>query len=105
MPRHKTHAPGRRWSSYSLEIDVSDQGLKLGTPRDSHVQGFGCEECLQIKQVEVVSIHQVSQQLIGQTIQGGHHRQSELPPPVCGSIHKSVGKVNEWQINKQTNRQ
>lgn len=53
---------------YVLEVNVSDKRLKFGPPRNGHVQSFGGEESLQVEQVEVVSIHQVCQQLISQSI-------------------------------------
>lgn len=51
-----------------LEVDVSDQWLKLWSPRNSHIQSFGSEESLEVKQVEVIEIHQVGEQLIGQAV-------------------------------------
>lgn len=71
-----------------LEVDVPNQRLKLWSPRDGHVQSLGSEECLEVKQIEVVEIHQVREQLIGQAVQGGHHGQCELPATVGGAIHK-----------------
>lgn len=61
------------WIWYVLEINVSDKRLKFGSPWNGHVQRFRGKESLQVKQVEVVFIHQVSQQLISQSIQSGHH--------------------------------
>lgn len=71
-----------------LEIDVPHKRLKLRSSGDGHVKGLRSEEGLQIKQVKVVHIHQICQQLICQAVQRGHHRQCELPPPICGTIHK-----------------
>lgn len=71
-----------------LKIDVPNQRLKLWPPRDSHIQGLGSEKRLQVKQIKVVEINQICQQLIGQTIQRGHHGQCELPASVGGTIHK-----------------
>lgn len=56
-----------------LEIDVPNQRLKLRSSGDGHVQGLGCEESLEVKQIKVIEIHQVGQQLIGQPVQCGHH--------------------------------
>lgn len=61
------------WTWYVLEINVSDKRLKFGPPWNGHVQRFRGKESLQVKQVEVVFIHQVCQQLISQSIQSGHH--------------------------------
>ena len=42
-----------------LKADVPNEGLKLGTPRYCHIKSFGGEECLEIKQVEIIIIHKV----------------------------------------------
>lgn len=76
-------------SDHLLEIHVPHKGLKLWSSRDGHVKSLRSEEGLEIKQVKVVEIHQICQQLICQAIQCGHHGQGELPPPICGAIHKS----------------
>lgn len=75
-----------------LEVDVPDERLKLGASRDGHVERLGGEESLEVKQVEVVVVHQVGEQLVGQTVQRGHHGQGELPAPVRRSIHVSERK-------------
>ncbi|KAK4812136.1 hypothetical protein QYF61_000977 [Mycteria americana] len=62
-----------------VQIDVSNKRFKLGTSRNSHVQRLGGKESFQVKQIEIVVIHKVSEQLIGQPVQRGHHRESELP--------------------------
>lgn len=71
-----------------LEIDVPHKRLKFRSSWNGHIKGLRSEEGLEIKQVKVVEIHQICQQLICQAVQGGHHRQCELPPPICGTIHK-----------------
>lgn len=65
--------------THLLKVDVSNKRLKLGTSRNSHIQCLGSKEGLQVKQVEIVVIHKVSEQLVGQSVQRGHHRQGELP--------------------------
>lgn len=77
-----------------LKIDISNERLELGPSRNSHVQCLGGEECFQVKQIEVVVIHQVSEQLICQPVQCGHHGQGELPPLVRGTIDIPAGKQN-----------
>ena len=78
-----------------LEVDVSDQWLKLWSPWDGHIQGLGSEESLEVKQVKVVEIHQICEQLVGQAVQCGHHGQCELPATVRGAIHKPEDGTKE----------
>ena len=35
-------------------VHVSEQGLKLWSSRDAHVEALGCDERIRLKQVEVV---------------------------------------------------
>ena len=72
-----------------LHFFVLDEGLKLGATRDSHVESLGCEERLQVKQVVVVVINQVCEQLIGQSIQDWHDGQGQVPLSVGCTIHVS----------------
>lgn len=76
------------YKQHLLEVNVSDQRFKLWSSWDGHVQGFGCEKGLEVKQIKVIIIHQVCHKLIGQTIQCGHHGQGELPATVSGAIHE-----------------
>lgn len=71
-----------------LEVNISDQGLKLGPPRDGHVKGLGCEEGFEVKQIEIVVVNQVCEQLVSQSVEGGHHGEGELPAAIRGAIHK-----------------
>ena len=78
---------------YLLEVNVPDQRLKLGPSGDGHVESLGSEEGLEVKQIEVVVIHQVCEQLVSQAVEGGHHRERELPATVGGAVHKPEDKV------------
>lgn len=86
-----------RRNMHLLEVNVSDQGLKLGPPRDGHVKGLGREEGLEVKQIEVVVVHQVCEQLVSQSVEGGHHGQGELPAAVRGAIHKPEDRDTSLQ--------
>lgn len=48
-----------------LKLLILDQRFKLGTAWNGHVEGLSCEEGLQVKEIEVVAVHKVSQQLVG----------------------------------------
>ena len=65
-----------------------DKGLKLGSTRNGNVQCLGREKGLQVKQIKVVVIHQVCQQLVTKAIQCRHDAQGEVPMVVGGAIHK-----------------
>lgn len=69
------------------DITVLDQRFEFRSSRNGHVQCLCCEEALRVEQVEEVLIHQVSQQLIGQPIQGGHLWKGQVPFSVCGSVY------------------
>ena len=72
---------------YSLELFVLDERFKLGSARDRHIERLGCEERLEVEQVEVVVVHKVCQQLIGQSVQRRHDGQTQVPLAVCASVH------------------
>lgn len=55
-------------------IRVLDQRLEFRSTRNGHVQGFGREEGLCVKQVKEVLIDQICQQLISKTVQSGRLR-------------------------------
>ena len=59
---------------FVLILWVSEQWLKLGTSRNGHVQGFGGEETLLVKQVKVVFVNEVTQKLVRESMQVGHDR-------------------------------
>ena len=68
-------------------LDVSVQRFKLRTSRDRHVQRLGREEAALVKEVEVVLINQIAQQLVRQSVQVRHHRQGESPQSVRRSVN------------------
>lgn len=72
---------------YLLKIDISNKRFKFGASRNGHVERLRSKKGLQIKQIEVIVIYQVCQELIGQAVESGHHRQCELPALVSGTIH------------------
>jgi len=51
---------------------IAIERLKLGAAWDSQVQSLGCVERLLIKQIEVVFIRQIREQLVCQTVEVGH---------------------------------
>lgn len=51
-----------------LEVDVSNKRFKFGASRNGHIECLGREEGFQIKEIEVVIIYQVCQELIGQAV-------------------------------------
>ena len=74
---------------YSLHLLVLDEWFKLGSPWDGHVEGLGREEGLEVKQVEVIVIYKVRQQLVGQAVQRCHLGEGQVPTTVCRTIHMS----------------
>lgn len=54
-------------------MGVPVEWLKLGTTWNGHVEGFGCEEALLVEQVEVVLVNEVTEELVGQSVQISHH--------------------------------
>jgi len=56
-------------SALLLKFFVFHEWFKLWAARNCEVQSLGSEERLHVKQIEVVVINEISQQLIGQTVQ------------------------------------
>lgn len=83
------------------ELLVFDKRLKLGASRDGQVQSLGREERLHVKQVEVVIINKVCEQLVAKAIQRGHDRQGQVPTSVCGSVHHPTGQQLEHSRHSQ----
>ena len=52
------------------ELLVLDEWFKLGPSRNSYVECLGCEERLEIKEIEIVVINQVSEKLVAKAIEG-----------------------------------
>lgn len=69
-----------------LKFTIFDQRLKLGASRNGQIECLSSEEGLEVKQVEVVFVYQVSQQLVGQTVEGGQLRQRQVPAPIRATI-------------------
>ena len=59
--------------------------LELGPARDRHVERLGRDEGVDVEEVEVVAVAQVGEQLRGEAVQVGHHRQRERPLAVGGA--------------------
>lgn len=57
-------------------VHVAEQRLKLGPPRDAHVERLGGDEGVDVKQVEVVAVDQVGQQLRMWAGEAGEARQA-----------------------------
>lgn len=66
-----THIPIRPHLPYQLLI--LHEWFKLWSSRNGNVECFSCEERLEIKEVEVVVINKICQQLVAKTIEGGHN--------------------------------
>ena len=83
---HKCHAGSPD------KLLVLNQWFKLRPSWDSYVEGFSCEERLEIKQIEIVVINQVSEQLVAKAIEGRHDSQRQVPSPIGGAIHQTTHK-------------
>mmetsp|Transcript_39887 Transcript_39887/g.113149 ORF Transcript_39887/g.113149 Transcript_39887/m.113149 type:complete len:527 (-) Transcript_39887:833-2413(-) len=55
---------------FVTRIHVAEQWLELGATGDAHVEALGGDERFVLKQVEVVSVHEVAEELASQTVQG-----------------------------------
>ena len=83
------------------EMLVFDERLKLGSSRDGQVQGFGCEEGFDVKQVEVVVVNQICEQLVAEAMQGGHDREAQVPASIRGPVHHPEGGGRHSPSGKQ----
>lgn len=78
------------------ECLVLDKRFKFGTSRNGQVEGFGCEERFDVKQVKVVVVDKVCQELVAKAIESGHDGETEVPATIRGPIHKPGEE--EWAL-------
>mmetsp|Transcript_33281 Transcript_33281/g.109100 ORF Transcript_33281/g.109100 Transcript_33281/m.109100 type:complete len:1053 (+) Transcript_33281:4096-7254(+) len=69
-----------------LVVHVAVKRLEFGASGDRHVQGLGGVERLLLKEVEVVLVHEVGQQLVRKAVQNALLRQGQSPPAVAGTV-------------------
>ena len=80
----------RTQAELSLLVQFFNKWLKLGSSWDGQVECLGSEEGLQVKEVKVVVVYEVCQQLVAKAIQGGHDGQREAPLAICAAIHQPL---------------
>lgn len=73
-----------------LHLLILDERFELGSTRYGQVESLGSEERLDVKQVEIVFVHKVSEKLACQAVQCGHLGQSQLPLPIRCTSYMSV---------------
>ena len=71
---------------FLVDVDVFEQGLEFGSAGESHVECFRGEERLLIEEVVVISIGEVGQELMTQSIERRHLRERQVPRFVRRSI-------------------
>lgn len=86
----------------SNELLVLYQGFKLWAPRNGQIESLGSEERLQIKQIEVIIIHQISEQLVTKAIEGRHDLQAEVPPAIGGATDIPADIIGSLQHFEST---
>mmetsp|Transcript_39335 Transcript_39335/g.83814 ORF Transcript_39335/g.83814 Transcript_39335/m.83814 type:complete len:530 (-) Transcript_39335:36-1625(-) len=69
-----------------LVVHVAVQRLELGASRNGHVQSLRSVERLLLEEVEVILVHQIGQQLVGETVQHTLLGQSQAPLPVACAV-------------------
>mmetsp|Transcript_20098 Transcript_20098/g.58313 ORF Transcript_20098/g.58313 Transcript_20098/m.58313 type:complete len:589 (-) Transcript_20098:72-1838(-) len=70
-----------------LVVHVPVKRLELGAAGDGHVKGLRGVEGLLLEEVEVVPVHEIREQLVGQPVQHALLRKREPPLPVAGAVH------------------
>ncbi len=76
-----------------LLINVSEERFEFRTSWNGNIECFGSVETFLVKQIKVIIVHQVTEQLTGQSIQIGHDIEREKP----GSVTWSVYLVREFE--------
>mmetsp|Transcript_8139 Transcript_8139/g.19406 ORF Transcript_8139/g.19406 Transcript_8139/m.19406 type:complete len:590 (-) Transcript_8139:14-1783(-) len=77
-----------------LIVHVTVKGLELGATWNCHIQRLCRVEGLLFEEVEVVLVHQIRQQLVGQAVQDALLSQGEMPLPVARAVH--MLRVQKW---------
>ena len=75
-----------RSNMYLLRLMSLTRGSNLGPPGMAMLRALEVKKALRSNQIEVVVIHQVCEQLVSQSVEGGHHGEGELPATVRGTI-------------------
>jgi hypothetical protein len=70
-----------------LIIHITVQRLELWTTWNGHVQRLGCVEGLLLEEIEVVLVHEIRKQLVGETVQHTLLRQAEMPLAVACAVN------------------
>ncbi len=70
-----------------LFINVSKERFEFRASWNGNIKCFGSVETFLIKQIKVIIIHQVTEQLTGQSIQIGHDIEWEIPGSVTRSVY------------------
>ena len=78
------------------------QGLELGAAGNGQIERLGGEKRRLVKQVKVVAIGEVRQQLPAEAIQIGERRNGQPPAPVAGPV-EVLGKLKWLMIEKPLN--
>ena len=95
---NKTGSLGNFYSLNSLECLIFDKWFKLRASGDGKVKSLGGEKGLEVEDVKIVVIHQVSEQLTSQSVQRRHHRKRQIPLSVSVTIHKPTMET-EFEAN------
>ena len=95
---NKTGSLSNFYSLNSLECLIFDKWFELRASGDGEVKSLGGEKGLEVKNVKIVVIHQVSEQLTSQSVQRRHHRKRQIPLSVSVTIHKPTMET-EFEAN------
>ena len=79
---------------------IFDEGFKLGPSWDGDVESLRREERLEVKEIEIVVINEVSEKLVAKTIEGGHYSQGEVPSTVSGAVDKTVQEREKEEFKR-----
>ena len=69
-------------------VSVAVLSLQLTHTHTTTHTHLGGDERLGLKEVKVVAVPKVAEQLACQAVQSGHDGQGQLPTPVAGAVHK-----------------
>ncbi|RUP50905.1 hypothetical protein BC936DRAFT_137165 [Jimgerdemannia flammicorona] len=67
-------------------VHVAVERLELGPAGNGHVEGLSGEEGVEVKEVKVVLVAQVREQLVREAVERAHHRQRQTPLAVGRTV-------------------
>ena len=79
---------------------VSMQRLKFRPSWECNIKSLGCEEGLSVKEIEVVGVIKVAEELVGESVQVAHDGEGKIPLLVGRSVD-ILGLLERFEVIKE----